>query len=145
MRGTRNFVRQFGLQGSRQDQPHRPGYGQQIITTYTAELWIGLEKQSELWSTIAGMSGIATFVDRRQRPRFRVLKSARIVLNDRASTLDCTVRNVSDGGACLVLATASILPLAFELSIDGLPYRTCRVVWQYCNRVGVKFQAGEEG
>lgn len=85
------------------------------------------------------MNNVATFVDRRQRPRFRVLKSARIVLNDRASVLDCTVRNVSESGACLALPTASILPSAFEISIDGLPYQTCRVIWQYCNRVGVEF------
>jgi len=80
-----------------------------------------------------------TFVDRRQHRRFRVLKGARIVLNDGASVIDCMVRNVSEQGACLVLTSAAAMPLTFELSIDGQPYRNCRVIWQYCNRVGVAF------
>jgi hypothetical protein len=85
------------------------------------------------------MSEIATFNDRRRFPRFRVLKRARIVLHERASVIDCTVRNVSETGACLVLAAAAVMPQTFELSIDSLPYRTCRVIWQYCDRVGVEF------
>ena len=82
------------------------------------------------------------FSDRRTHTRSRVCKGAKIVFNARASVLDCTVRNVSDAGACLVLATPAVLPPEFEMSFDDLiTLRYCRVIWHFDARVGVVFQA----
>jgi hypothetical protein len=86
------------------------------------------------------MNQPAIFSDRRQNPRARVLKGAKIIFNGRTSVLDCTMRNFSDGGACLVLAAPAILPPEFELSLDNLAtMRSCRVVWHFDRRMGVAF------
>jgi len=65
---------------------------------------------------------------RRQEPRGRTLKSARIVFNDRCSTVDCTVRNLSAHGALLLLPTSLGVPTEFELWLDGVTH-LAHIVW----------------
>jgi hypothetical protein len=79
--------------------------------------------------------------EQRQHPRHRTLKAGRIVFNRKFSVMDCTVRNLSDGGACLVLGTVVGIPDQFELTVepDGWT-RLCRVAWKSENRMGVAFQ-----
>jgi len=48
--------------------------------------------------------GGGSIPEQRQHPRRRTLKAGRIVLNQGFSVLSCTVRNLSDGGACLEVA-----------------------------------------
>jgi hypothetical protein len=80
--------------------------------------------------------------ERRQVRRSRVLKSAKIIFNHRVSTLDCVVRNLSEAGACLQLATPVGFPATFELSLEGdRSLRPCRVIWQGAERIGVAFGA----
>jgi hypothetical protein len=80
------------------------------------------------------------FTDRRTHARSRVCKGAKIVFNARSCVLDCTVRNISDVGACLVLATPVVLPPEFELTLDDfITLRYCRVMWHFDTRVGVVF------
>lgn len=40
-------------------------------------------------------------LDRRQTPRLRSLKGARILFNPHWPAIDCVVRNLSRAGACL--------------------------------------------
>lgn len=73
-------------------------------------------------------------------PRRRVLKSGRIVFNNRQSVLDCTVRSFSTDGAGIdILATRGI-PERFQLSIrtDGFE-SNCRVVSQTDRHLEVEF------
>jgi hypothetical protein len=51
--------------------------------------------------------------DRRTAPRKRVLKSASIVLSDKAPKLDCTVKNISETGAMLQVSTTLGIPASF--------------------------------
>lgn len=55
--------------------------------------------------------------------------------------IDCVIRNVSSGGACLVFSRRSIpFPTDFTLAFAGKsPQRTCRLVWRSGFRVGVRF------
>jgi hypothetical protein len=76
--------------------------------------------------------------DRRSTPRRRVLKTAYIVLSDKAPKLECAVRNVSAKGACLELSTTYGIPARFDVVIDGLR-QPCRAIWKTCKRVGVEF------
>jgi PilZ domain len=78
--------------------------------------------------------------ERRTKTRPRVLKAARIVFNNRRSVLDCTARDLTEGGACLIVGNAAGLPEAFELQIpvDNLR-RQCRIAWKRAGRIGVKF------
>ena len=78
--------------------------------------------------------------ERRKEPRARALKCAKIVFNNRFSTIDCTVRNLSAHGAKLVVGTQIGIPDTFELSLpmDG-SNRTCKVVWRKEDELGVEF------
>jgi len=76
----------------------------------------------------------------RKEARLRTLKSGRIVLPNGNSTISCTNRNLSAGGACLELASQVGIPDAFDLIIgEGNVRRPCRVAWRKANRMGVQF------
>ena len=77
----------------------------------------------------------------RNKPRQRTLKAGRIIFNNKSSILTCTVRSLSDSGACVQLAASVGVPNSSDLTleVDG-HCRPCNVVWQYNNRVGVAFR-----
>ncbi len=72
-------------------------------------------------------------------PRQRVLKGAKIIFNNGTSVLDCTVKNVSEGGAALHIPSTGGVPAEFVLEIADEPRRPCRVVWRREGRIGVRF------
>ena len=78
--------------------------------------------------------------DKRRYPRRRTLKSGKVVFNNRHSTMDCTIRNMSEGGALLLFARTPHLPDQFELRLveDNTAY-PCRRAWQQDTAVGVEF------
>ena len=53
----------------------------------------------------------------------------------------CTLRNVSVGGAQLELMQEVVVPQTFLLSLshDGHVRRTCSKIWQFATVLGVKF------
>jgi hypothetical protein len=53
----------------------------------------------------------------------------------------CTLRNVSVGGAQLELLQEIVVPQTFLLSLshDGHVRRSCSKIWQFATVVGVKF------
>ena len=61
--------------------------------------------------------------NRREEFRRTVLKGARIIFNERQSTLNCRVRDMTTGGARLDLSTQQLLPHEFELQVTGSPAR----------------------
>ena len=79
-------------------------------------------------------------MDKRREPRIRTLKTAHIVFNNGGSVIDCVVRNLSSGGALLVLPSVLGVPETFELHIesDG----SCHVahtMWKGNGKIGVEF------
>ena len=70
--------------------------------------------------------------------RKRVLKTAQIVLSEKAPKLDCAVRNLSNVGALLQVSTTYGIPLAFEVVIEGAR-RPCRAIWRTDTKIGVVF------
>ena len=70
--------------------------------------------------------------------RRTALKSGRIV--HKGGSVECKVRNISDGGARLDLGTPQLLPHTFELHVLGMPVRTCSLRWAKDNLVGVQFE-----
>lgn len=70
--------------------------------------------------------------------RKRVLKTAQIVLSEKASRLDCAIRNLSDTGACLQVSTTYGIPTNFEVIIEGTR-RNCRSIWRTDTKIGVMF------
>jgi hypothetical protein len=77
--------------------------------------------------------------ERRTSARARQLKAGSIVFNGAKSVFTCTVRNVSQAGACLLVTSPLTVPAAFDLMVDGAR-RPCAVAWRRPDRIGVKYQ-----
>ena len=80
--------------------------------------------------------------ERRASPRARRLKAGKIVLNDGRSVFECSVRNVSTTGACLLVGNGFLIPGDFKLTLNG-DTRRCDVVWRRPDRMGVSFRPAE--
>jgi len=77
--------------------------------------------------------------ERRRYIRTNVLKSAKIVLGT-SSMLDCTVRDLTNGGARVKILNAVDLPDVIAITFDsGRTFRPCRVIWRTPNETGVEF------
>ena len=79
--------------------------------------------------------------ERRKVQRHRTLKAGHIAFN-RASAIDCQVRNLSPTGACLEVASQIGIPDQFMLVIDtDHLQQPCHVIWRTATRMGVAFGA----
>jgi hypothetical protein len=82
--------------------------------------------------------------EKRKGRRQPLAHAATIVrLEDSKHVADCTVRDVSTGGARLLVKDPGTLPRSFLLLISqsGNVTRRCEVVWIRHNQVGVRFVA----
>ena len=77
--------------------------------------------------------------DGRLSPRKRARGGGRMVFNHASSTINCTLRNISDAGARLDVASVLGVPAYFDLKIDGQPSRPCEVVWRSSDAIGIAF------
>ena len=79
--------------------------------------------------------------EHRKAARHRTYKAAHIAFVGHATTIDCVVRNLSDTGATLEVASPIGIPDAFDLVFKGDDAaRRCRVIWRKETRVGVEFR-----
>ena len=80
-------------------------------------------------------------VENRTTPRTRVLKGGVISFRQLGTTIDCTVRDLSLGGACVTITSPAGIPNEFELMLDcDKITRQCRVAWRGADRIGVAFE-----
>jgi hypothetical protein len=77
--------------------------------------------------------------ERRIEPRRKVLKRARISTHHLGTSIDCTVRNLSDSGALLLVTSSVGVPDEFDLVFDDRSVKRCRVVRRSIDKVGVAF------
>ncbi len=78
-------------------------------------------------------------MDQRTAARHRILRAATIEFA--GSTIPCMVRNMSDAGAMLDVATTAEIPELFTLAVIADGHRTlCRLVWRNEKRIGVAFE-----
>jgi hypothetical protein len=75
--------------------------------------------------------------ERRSEYRQRVLKGASIVFNKGRSTITCTVRELSPGGARLRIPNSIGVPDQFTLVLSDGARWEARVVWRLLNEMGV--------
>lgn len=76
--------------------------------------------------------------ERRLDVRRRVFKGGVIIFD--GTGIDCTVRNLSDGGAALDVANGAAIPPRFRLSIRADDFvARCRMIWNDGRRVGIAF------
>ncbi len=80
--------------------------------------------------------------ERRATPRARCLFGGFIAFNQRKTTMDCLVRNLSPEGALLTFPAGALAPERFELQVAqlGRPVQA-RVLWRKGERYGVSFSA----
>ena len=78
--------------------------------------------------------------DRRHQPRHRTFLQGRVFYNNRRSSADCIIRELTDEGARLSFTDPVTLPHAFELHIPNRD-QTYRVetIWNHGGEVGVTF------
>jgi hypothetical protein len=78
--------------------------------------------------------------DRRPGRRKRVLLGGRVAMHDGAQVFDCSIRNLSDGGARITVPNTQPLPShVYLINLrDRLVYE-CVVVWKRGGEAGVSF------
>jgi hypothetical protein len=78
--------------------------------------------------------------EQRIEVRHRVLKSGRIIVGGKAPKIECTIRDLSDRGARLVVPSSTFgIPAEFLLVIGEAAPRPCRVVRRTLSDIGVEF------
>ena len=78
-------------------------------------------------------------MERRQPPaRRRMLKSGKILLGVHPAS--CTIRNLTENGACLEVQTTAGIPAIFDFLRAGEPaLRTCKTIWRDDTQIGAMF------
>jgi hypothetical protein len=76
--------------------------------------------------------------ERRNEARY-ILKGARIAFKGHGATIDCTVRNMSNRGACLNVESSIGIPDSFDLVLDRSSVFDCLVTWRKATQIGVAF------
>jgi PilZ domain len=97
-------------------------------------------------TAVSGISGTGGApIERRWSRRMRVLKRGKTILQHNLVVFDCLIRDLSEGGARIVMDRAAILPAEFRLAILGAgEAREVRVVWRRADEAGVAFVPGPE-
>lgn len=80
-------------------------------------------------------------LDRRQRVRDKVIYGGVAQINERGSTMDCVVRNISDQGACVEFDSTARIPDKMTLTIarKGRSF-LAKLIWRQANKVGLAFR-----
>ncbi len=80
-------------------------------------------------------------LERRRSARTSVFKAAQLLVPDNRKVVGCTVRDLSDGGACLDVTSAKEVPDFLQLSFDWFrSMQRCEVRWRSETRIGVAFR-----
>lgn len=76
----------------------------------------------------------------RSTERIRSFLRAQVIFNNRMSTIDCIIKNISATGARIALDDALAVPTEFELNIPqkGRSHHA-RLVWRDKDSIGVEF------
>jgi hypothetical protein len=88
----------------------------------------------------AAVAAAAADAERRIAPRYKTLKSIRIILPGGMSTSACVVRNRSETGLFIRMNGPVVLPTEFEVLLDAIR-RPVRVVWKRGLDLGVAYTA----
>lgn len=78
-------------------------------------------------------------LEKRLQPRRNTMIIATIVFDGGNSRMDCVIRNLSEGGAKLEVASARVVPGSFDLMVPGHRPQHCRVAWRALRELGIQF------
>ena len=80
-------------------------------------------------------------LNRRQSVRDKVLYRGVAEINERDSTMDCVVRDISEQGACVEFDQTVKLPEQMNLTVAGKGRSyLARLVWRQANKIGLAFR-----
>ena len=86
----------------------------------------------------------AASAEHRAARRQRVLKSAKLVFDDWRA-MDCTVRDISESGAKIIIGGGHVLPHRFKLlMISDNTIRPVQIAWTHNDAIGVAFTGPAE-
>ena len=78
--------------------------------------------------------------EHRSGDRAKVLRSGKIIYNNKMSVADCKIRDVSETGCRISAESTSGLPNHFTLHIvNGDTRHECEVAWRSSTELGVKY------
>lgn len=78
-------------------------------------------------------------LEKRLAPRRNTMIRALIVFNGGRGKTDCIIRDLSESGAKLEVASVGSIPQTFDLIAPGHRPHPCRVVWRALKELGVQF------
>jgi hypothetical protein len=79
-------------------------------------------------------------MDKRHAERRRTYKGGKIVFNHGRSAIDCTIKNMSRGGAALNVDSSLGIPNEFILVVSPEnAQKACRVAWKTETLIGIAF------
>ena len=117
----------------------RAGLSEDAISIATRHAQTQAGQQSSNVAAQPNLEELRDLENSRAAPRQRVFKAGSIEFG--GSTIDCVVRNISETGAALEVASPVGIPAEFNLLISGnIAKRPCRVVWVKDKRIGVAFR-----
>ena len=78
--------------------------------------------------------------EKRSAPRTRSFLKGKAIFNNRQSTLDCLIRDISATGARLEVSNAVLLPDSFDLYVPQKEMtQRARITWRASGEIGVEF------
>ncbi len=82
----------------------------------------------------------ASFREKRITKRSRVFLGGEILVDSEPSAIECNVKNISHGGACIVVRSAVFLPNKFDLVVRKTNKRRHAVVtWKRDRQLGIAY------
>lgn len=87
-----------------------------------------------------GSSHLDIRLEKRLSPRRNAMIEAKIAFDGGRRRVDCIIRNLSEGGAKLEVASVKAIPNSFDLITPGHRPHACRVAWRALKEMGVEFR-----
>lgn len=81
------------------------------------------------------------FIDQRRSQRYPTNCRAWIEFDDHTPPVNCTLVDISEGGARIEVAAPHRLPEEFSLILteDAGHVRRCRIIWRADNEIGISY------
>jgi hypothetical protein len=78
--------------------------------------------------------------ENRIRRRDRVLKRGKILLTNKSSVVDCTIRDMSETGARIICGEQTAVPTEFRfMALGDNIIREAKVMWRRGDQAGIRF------
>jgi diguanylate cyclase (GGDEF)-like protein len=87
---------------------------------------------------------VLSMSEQKSLPIGRTLLAGKIISNYGQSSIDCVVRRISERGATLTTESPLGIPAQFHLLIPGEgPPRSCKLIWQSGEELGLEFEVAD--